>query len=647
MISLGRGLCGKYAESSEREWLETNGRGGYAMGTVAGANTRRYHGLFTVALDPPVNRFQAVNRLQESLFIHDVRYEISCQPYPGVVYPQGYKHLEQFRLDPFPIWTYAVADARLEKAFFLRYGEDTAVVLYHLVSGPEVLLEARPLFSCRGHHGLAKEDGRFENRLETSPRGLRLAPIDGLAVHVASKEGTFSPDSFWYRNQEYVWEERRGMDRREDVFGPGAFQFRLKPGESAALVISTEERDSAEALSWGRQERLLRHQVLERSPARGPLSDSLVLAADQFLVSRGDGASVIAGYPWFEDWSRDAMVSLPGICLAAGRAEDAARVLDVFSREVKDGLLPNRFTEGGPPEYNAVDAPLWFIWAAQKYFQTTKDADRLRRWLPALRAVVDAYQKGAPFGIRMDGDGLIEFPASESALTWMDARVGGRPVTPRSGKPVEIQALWYNALQFLTELGLKFNDVARGYEKLAAIARTSFNEKFWNESARYLYDRLEGRERDPAVRPNALLSISLPYEILEANRFQPVVETAWRELYTTYGLRTLSPHDPAYKGHYGGPPAERDAAYHQGSVWPWLMGPFLTAFGKAYGPSDDTKAQLVKFLQPFLGHLEEAGLGTISELFEGDAPHAAQGCPAQAWSVAELLRVIREENLVI
>lgn len=628
------------------------------MGTVSGCNTRRYHGLLTLPLNPPVNRFQAVNRLEESIVVNGERTVLSCQSYPSVVHPPGFRHLERFRLDPFPVWTFSVGDVRLEKTFFLRYGEDTAVVIYRLLSGPAIVLDARPLLTGRDHHHATREDGRFQGRLEISPHVVKVAMPPAPALLMCSQEGVFSEDGFWYRNQEYAWEDHRGLDHREDAYAPGAFRFELAAGRSAALVFSTAERKSSEAEDWSRQERLLRHQILEKSPVRGPLADVLVLAADQFIVARGrshaalpasavdGGSSIIAGYPWFEDWGRDAMISLPGLCLAAGRLEEAAEVLGTFAAHVQKGLLPNRFPDGAlAPDYNSVDAPLWFIWAVQKFYKASGDVERLRRFLPAMRQVVDAYQRGTLFGIHMEADGLVEVPSG--ALTWMDARVGGEPVTPRTGKPVEVQALWYNALQFLAELDLKLKEPSRGYDKLASIARTSFNEKFWNEDAQYLFDRLEGRERDASIRPNALVAISLPYEILEETRFKAVVDTASRELYTTYGLRTLSPRDPAYRGRFEGPPEERDRAYHQGAVWAWLVGPFLTAFVKANGPSEETKARVHQFLTPFLDHLAEAGVGSISELFEGDAPHAPRGCPAQAWSVGEVLRVLWEEGLVV
>jgi predicted glycogen debranching enzyme len=648
MISFGRGICGNFAESSEREWLETNGRGGYAMGAVCGANTRRYHALLTVPRRPPTGRFQTVNRVEESVFAGDSRHEISCQTYPGVIYPQGFKYLERFRLDPFPVWTYAFAGARLEKSFFLRYGEDTAVILYRLLSGPLIGLEVRPLFTCRPHRELTKEDGRFLERVSLIDSGILIKPDGGPDLFV-SAQGQFRFESFWYRNQEYEWERRRGLDFREDAYSPGSFRFELEPNRTVALVFSTAERRPEEAVEWSRQEALLRRQVLEESLVRGPLADNVLLAADQFMVSRGDGGSVMAGYPWLEERSRDTLIAVPGICLATGRADDAKKILDTYSNYLVKGLLPARFPD--PEEalsYASVDAPLWFVWAVQHYLKATRDMEAVKRWFPSLRQIAEAYQHGTLHGIHMDQDGLVAAGAPGEALTWMDARSEEGPVTPRSGKPVEVQALWYNALQFLAELELKLGEPSGGYDKLAGIARQSFNEKFWNEAAHYLYDRIEGRERDAAIRPNALFAISLPYEILEENRFRAVVDTAWSRLYTTYGLRSLSPEDSNYHGKYSGPSEDRARSRHQGGVWSWLLGTFLTCYAKAYGESEQTKSQMLVFLQPFLDHVaEELCLGNVSELFEGDPPHSPRGCPAYASGVAEALRVLWEENLVI
>ncbi|HOW28398.1 MAG TPA: amylo-alpha-1,6-glucosidase [Elusimicrobiota bacterium] len=646
MISFGRLICNRIADAVDREWIETNGRGSYAMGTVAGVNTRRYHGLLTIHLPAQNIRYQVINRLEESLLVDQQRIEISSQTYPGVVYPQGYLHLESFRLDPYPIWTYAFSNIRLEKIFFLRYGEDTAVIIYRQLSGPSITLEVRPLLSCRNHHHLMRESNRFADKVDVIPSGLRIKNPDAPDIFVNAQNSQFSAEGFWYKNQQYGWEQKRGLDFREDAYSPGIFRFSLSAGQSVSLTVSPETRPSAEALPWAQQEKNLRLQCIARSKVRGPLADTLALAADQFLVERNGQSGIMAGYPWFEEWGRDAMISLPGLCLATGRHEEAAKILSAFSRYHQNGLLPNYIPETSTtPNYDAVDVSLWFVGAVQSYLKATNDLELVKTLSPVLHQIMDSYQHGKISGITMEEDGLLSASRPNTALTWMDARVANRPVTPRAGKPVELQALWYNALQFMAELDMKLQAPSNGYDKLASIARTSFNEKFWNEASGYLFDRIDGKERDGSIRPNALLCVSLPYEILDSNRFKAIVDKAWQDLYTTYGLRTLSPSDPAYRAQYGTTPEERDSAYHQGTVWPWLIGPFITAYVKAYGSSDPTKSQIQAFLQPFGTHLTEGGLESVSEIADGNAPHALQGCPAQAWSVAEILRVLWEENI--
>ncbi|MBP9698444.1 MAG: glycogen debranching enzyme family protein [Elusimicrobia bacterium] len=631
-----------------REWLETNGRGGYALGCESGGATRRYHGLLTAAIKPPLSRFQLVNRLEETVRTPGGSVSLSRQSYPGVpaaVAPE----LSSFRINTFPTWTFSVGDSEIEKTFFLRYGEDTAVVTYRLRAGPPVEMDIRPLLSFRDHHAVGRQDDRFEGRWTTDSRGFGVNTTAPRPLSVWATAGGFFQDPHWYARQRYDEEERRGLECEEDVWGPGTFLFSLAAGSGVSVVFSTVHGPDTAVDRWEEEEREQRHRVARASLARGPLGNTLTMAADSFIVSRGSGASVIAGYPWFGDWSRDALVSFPGLFLATGRWREAPGLLDTFARHARQGLLPNFFPEGAASvAYNAVDAPLWFVRAVQAYHRVTHDDAAVRRWLPVMRDMVDAFQNGAGYNIHMDGDGLIVAPAADVALTWMDARVDGRPVTPRAGKPVEIQALWYNALQFLVEIQLKLKEPTRGYDKLAEIARRTFNEKFWNDSAGYLFDVIDGKHRDDSIRPNALLAIGLPYEILEESRFLSVVDRAARDLLTPRGLRTLAPGHPAYRGRCDGPLSQRDRAYHQGTVWPWLLGPFVTAYVKAHGPTEQTKTHVRAIVEPLRTHLDaEGALGQVSEIFDGDAPHAPRGCPAQAWSVGELLRVIWEEGITL
>jgi predicted glycogen debranching enzyme len=646
-VALDRAACADPTTALAREWLETNGRGSYAMGTVAGGHTRRYHGLLTAARRPPVDRRQWVNRLADAVLQEGRRFDLSCQQYPDVLQADGCKILESFRLDPWPTWVYAGEGVRVEKSLFLRYGEDTLVVTYRLLSGTAATLEARPLLTDRDPHFLGRADGRFDGKTRTIERGCRVDGASG-GVSLWVSEGEFQIDPAWHRNQVYALEEQRGLDKAEDVFAPGVFRLPLAPGRPVRFFVSTERDGGVDGDAWEEEERDQRRRLVRASLVRGPMAALLTAAADQFIVARGDGASVIAGYPWFGDWSRDALIAFPGLYLATGRWSEGPSLLDTFARHVHQGLLPNQFPEGdAPTSYNAVDAPLWFVRAVQAYHRATHDDESVRRWLPVMRDIVDAYQHGTEHGVRMDGDGLIEAPAGERAMTWMDAVVDGKPVTPRGGKPVEIQALWYNALQFLVEIQLKWKEPTRGYDQLAQVAQKSFNEKFWNADGAYLFDVIDGRHRDAAVRPNALFALAFPYEILEEKHFKPVLETAARELVTPRGLRSLARPSADYRPACVGGPAERDRAYHQGTVWPWLLGAFLTAHAKVHGPAEEAKKQRMEFLKPLAFYIAGAGGGQAPEIFDGDAPHAPRGCPAQAWSVGELLRVLWEEGVVL
>jgi predicted glycogen debranching enzyme len=647
-VSVGPGVCHDPVLSGAREWLESNGRGSYAMGPLAACATRRYHGFLTIAQRPPLGRFQLINRLEESLLRAGSRLSLSCQSFPGAGPTAGPTPLDSFRLDPFPTWTYVWGDSRIEKTYFLRYGEDTGVVTYRLLSGDPVEWAVRPLLSFRDHHALGRRDDRFDGRVFFNDRTAGVDLPEGGRLNLWPTEGTWNADPLWFHTQHYAEEDRRGMESVEDVFGPGFFQFPLAAGKPVSLIFSVVQAGPAPVEKWTEEEREQRQKIVGRSLVRGALGGALALAADQFIVSRGEGTSVLAGYPWLADWSREALVSFPGLFLATGRWSEAPAFLDTFARHFRQGLLPNFFPEGADSvSYNAADAPLWFVRAVQAYHTATHDDGTIRKWVPVLRDIVDAFQNGAGYDIHMEGDGLVVAPSAEVPLTWMGGCVRGKGVTPRAGKPVEIQALWYNALQFLVEIQMKLKESTRGYDKLAEIAHRSFNEKFWNESGGYLYDVVDGKHRDESVRPNALLALSLPYEILEEKRFRSVVDVAQRELLTPRGLRTLASSSPGYRGHCEGNTDERDGAAHQGTVWPWLMGPFVTSYVKAYGATEESKRQVRGFLQPFAAHLTEACVGQISQKGDGDAPHTPRGCPAQAWSAGELLRVMWEEGITL
>ncbi len=652
MIEFGEGFCRDLKEATAREWLETNGLGGFASSTVAGLNTRRYHGLLVAATRPPVGRTALLSKLEETLVVGGRRHELSANQYPGVVHPQGYRLMNRFRLDPFPVFTYLIEDFELEKSVVMLHGENTTCVRYTLRridSGEtDVRLEVRPLIAFRDYHALTHENGALDSRVRVEEGSLTVAPYDGLpALHFAHEGGEVEAGGCWYRNFIYAEEQARGLDATEDLFSPFALKFDLSTRGDAAVIASTERRDAARAEELIRAEVERRGEVLQSSPSDDEAVRALTAAADRYVVARGSQKTVIAGYHWFGDWGRDTMIALPGLTLVTRRFDVARSIIEEFARYVSRGMLPNRFTEGDEvPEYNTVDATLWYFEAARALTAYTGDSEFVRAKLyDVLREIIDWHERGTRYGIRVDADGLLAAGEEGVQLTWMDAKVGDHVITPRRGKPVEIQALWYNALRVSEEFarGFGLDDDVRKFAAMAERTRLSFNVQFWNEEAGCLYDVVNGDARDASLRPNQIFAVSLRHSMLSDERARRVVEAVERDLLTPYGLRSLAPTDPRYSGRYGGGPAERDAVYHQGAVWAWLIGPFITAYLKVNGRSPESGARTRALLNPLLVHLKEACLGHVSEIFDGDAPHAPRGAVAQAWSVAELLRALVED----
>ncbi|HJZ97303.1 MAG TPA: amylo-alpha-1,6-glucosidase [Candidatus Solibacter sp.] len=620
-----------------REWLETNGIGGYASSTVSGMNTRRYHGLLVAATKPPVGRMVLLSKLEDTLVLNGRRFELSCNHYPGVIHPQGYRYLTEFRRDPFPVFVYEVEGVTLEKRVFMVRGENTTVIQYEFrgATPQECVLELSPLIAFRDYHSMTHENGAIHGTLAIAPGRVMCSPYPGCPeFHLAHTDGEVRPIGDWYRNFEYTIEEQRGLDFREDLFNPMMLTFDLAKNPRPALIASTEPKDASTADK-------LRAAETERRRDLDPLEQ----AADQFLVRRGEGHTVIAGYHWFSDWGRDTMISLPGLTLPTGRFDEARGVLTAFAQSIDRGMLPNRFPDAGEtPEYNTVDATLWFFEAVRAFAESTSDYEFIRtRLYDVLSDIVAWHERGTRYGIRVDSDGLLEAGEPGVQLTWMDAKVGDWVVTPRRGKPVEIQALWYNTLCVMQAFSEQFggrSDVAR-YSSMAQKARESFAAQFWNETAGCLYDAVNGTDRDASIRPNQVFAVSLPHTMLDSDKAAAVVATVQQHLLTPYGLRTLAPSDPQYRGRYEGDQWHRDSAYHQGTVWPWLMGPFVTAYLKVNGRSPQALDQVSQWLSELRRYMTEEGLGQIPEVFDGDTPHRPGGCIAQAWSVAELLRVTR------
>ncbi len=647
MIRSGEGFWRSREAARNAEWLETDGLGGYASSTLAGLNTRRYHGLLVAATDPPCVRTVLLSKLEETLRIGDREVPLSVNQYPGSTSPEGDLHLRTFEWEPFPSFVYEAEGVRLRKTLFLVHGEGTLVVSYTLEAAPEgsaVRLDVRPLLAFRDYHSLGHETGAFRREVERGDGTLTVQPFERLpALTFAHGAGRVHDGAFWYRRFLYETERLRGFDFEEDLFSPFSLEFELETGKPATVVASTNRRPASDA------EALRAREIARRDAITGPKTERSALrairrAADQFLVARGEGTTVIAGYPWFTDWGRDTMIALPGLTLATDRPEIAKRLLSTFARHVDGGMIPNRFPDANePPEYNTVDATLWFVEAIRAYHEKTGDDAFLSELYPTLLSIVDAHVTGTRYGIHVDGDGLLASGAEGVQLTWMDAKVGDRVVTPRRGKPVEIQALWFNAVSFLEKLAGRQGDAAAATRMrgLAEKARASFDRLFWNEAAGCLYDNVdEHGVPDPSIRPNQVFAVSLPFPLLDGERAARVVATVERELLTPFGLRTLAPSDPAYVGRYEGGPVERDGAYHQGTVWPWLLGPFVIAYLKTQDHSTRARLRAVDFLKSLVLYMRGPGLGQLPEILDGDVPRRPAGCFAQAWSVAQLYEAI-------
>jgi predicted glycogen debranching enzyme len=645
MITFDADICTNYEAATRREWLETNGIGGFASSTVAGANTRRYHGLLTAATKPPLGRVTMLSKFEETVFIGDAKYELSTNQFPNAVYPEGYKYLKNFRLAPFPIWTFEIEGIEIEKKNFMVHGQNTTVCQWEMKNRSPIVnrklqIELKPLLSFSDYHALQHENSDFNQHYGASENLVAVKPDAAMpALYFAHNAASIESTNLWYRNYEYAIEQERGFDYREDLFQPFALRFDLS--EQAIVVASTEAQNYTDAETFEKREIRRRETLVKKAYAEDDFTKQLVLAADQFIVSRGDGKTIIAGYPWFSDWGRDTMIALNGLTLATNRSEIAKQILAEFAQHISEGMLPNRFPDAGEiPEYNTVDATLWYFEAARAYAEKTGDYKFVRRNLYEKLVDIIVWQlKGTRYKIKVDdADGLLYAGEAGVQLTWMDAKIGDYVVTPRAGKAVEIQALWYNALRVMADFAKTFGDKKdeKKYLELAEKAKTNFNRIFWNDAEACLFDVVDGENKDASIRPNQIFAVSMPHAILtDAGRARKVVERVEAELLTAFGLRSLSPKDVNYRPVYVGSPFERDTAYHQGTVWAWLIGGFADAYQRVF-PENETCVD--EILDNFKNHLSEAGCGQISEIFDAAAPHSPRGCPAQAWSVAEFLR---------
>lgn len=649
-----------------REWLVTNGLGGYASGTVSGALTRRFHGILIAALPSPHGRMMMLNDVIERVVLPDDNaVTLGAQERSDTgMQMNGALHLSEFRMEwGLPVWRYEIKGIVIEKRVMLPHGQNTTLVTYAMLEGEgQLCLELRPAVQIRPHEGRLGEPLRhsyelsvIEDRYELCAPASHVPP---LRMMMHDHRAAFTFDREWIRGLLYEIERARGYDYKGDLWSPGYFQVHMNKGESVTLIASTEtweiihavKPEESAALEHERRRRLLANGAAEIDATAA----ELVLAADQFIITpagrvedqararaAGDEVrTVIAGYHWFTDWGRDTMISLEGLTLATNRTIQARYILRTFAHYIRDGLIPNMFPEGETAGlYHTADATLWFFHAIQAYIEATADRATLRNLLPDLLDIVEHHLRGTRFNIHVDpDDGLLAQGAEGYQLTWMDAKVDDWVVTPRRGKAVEINALWYNALRLL-EGWLRDeqrNDDAQRIAGHAERAGDSFNKRFWYEAGGYLYDVVDGPQGDDAsCRPNQIFAISLPHAVLDRARWQAVVETVRRQLLTPVGLRSLAPSNEDYKSHYDGDLRSRDAAYHQGTVWAWLIGPFVDAWLKLH---PDDKAGARQFLEGLVPHLSEACIGSVSEIFDAEPPFTPRGCVAQAWSVAEMLR---------
>ena len=627
------------------EWLEADGLGGFASGTTNGIRTRRYHALLLAATTPPTGRMVLVNGLDAWIERDGTAPEyLTRQRYaPDVVTPERGALLERFDAAPLPTWRWCLADGtRIEQELFVPRGLPLVALRWRVVAGRrEGVLAVRPFLSGRDSHSTHHENGAFRFDAERAGALLTWRPYPGVPGVSALTDGRYQPDPQWYRSFLYAEERARGLDHVEDLAAPGVFRWDLD-SDDAVLMLSVAGTLPEEATAASTYARLRRTERARRERAESPLE----LAAEAYLVRRGEGRTIVAGYPWFTDWGRDTFIALRGLCLATGRLDEARSILLEWAGHVSEGMLPNRFPDqGDAPEYNTVDASLWYVVAVHDYLRILEQRGRRvsarerRALADAVQAILAGHVRGTRYGIRATEDGLLASGEPGVQLTWMDAKVGDWVVTPRTGKAVEIQALWLNALRAAEEF-------TPAYRSMRERGSRAFAERFWNAAASGLYDVVDvdhvPGQVDPTIRPNQIFAVGgLPWPLLEGTRARQVVDLVEAKLWTPLGLRTLAPGSEGYRPRYEGGVLSRDGSYHQGTVWPWLLGPFVEAWVQVRGGGAEVRGEAhSRFLAPILEHLGTAGLSHVSEIANAEAPHEPRGCPFQAWSLAETLRLV-------
>ena len=635
-------------ELTQDEWLEADGLGGFASGTVSGIRTRRYHALLLTATKPPAGRLVLVNGFDAAVETARGNFPLSSQLYsPDVTHPDGAKRIAEFQHEPWPKWIFELEDGtKIQQEIFAIHGASIIALSWRALNvAGKATLNVKPFLSGRDYHSLHHQNPGFQFQPEISGKKITWHPYPGIPGIIALHNGKYQHQPDWYRNFAYEQERERGLDFAEDLAAPGRFCFDLTAGE-AVLILAAESFANDELAKEQTAEILVASFRVKEQKRRSAFPSPMDRAADSYLVKRGKGKTIVAGYPWFTDWGRDTFISLRGLCLATGRFDVARDILLEWSNVVSEGMLPNLFPDQNDrPEYNSVDASLWYVIAVHDFLAATQEngmvSQRQNKLLQkAVDAILTGYSQGTRYGIRMDEDGLLAAGVPGVQLTWMDAKVGDWVITPRIGKPVEVEALWLNALW----IGSQFNDrwkepLARGLE--------SFRRRFWHEQGRHLFDVVDTDHQpgklDASFRPNQIFAIGgLPRQIIHGDQARQIVDAVERRLWTPLGLRSLAPEEPGYTPRYEGGVRERDGAYHQGTVWPWLIGPFVEAWVRVRSANADAKREACsRFVAPLHEHLNHAGLSHVSEIADAAAPHTPRGCPFQAWSLAELLRLDR------
>ncbi|MBS1705644.1 MAG: glycogen debranching enzyme family protein [Armatimonadetes bacterium] len=625
--TLSEAQCRNFEVCSNREWLLPNGLGGYAMGTVSGSNTRRYHGLLVAAIEPPTVRQVLLANMEFEITGEGSTIGLGCNQYFGTVHPEGYQFLEQFSVGTFAYWRYRAAAMILEKRVAVHPGENATTIEFYNAGQKRFRLNLRPLVCHKFYHENFRFDAGYPGWM-TLPKDETVVGHQGVELVLRHPEATRAPAVGWYYRFEYMREVERGLDPRDDLFCPCELTYDLPPGKAVTLVASVNG-PAAPFKEWA-----------EPDPSGANLATDLAAAAEKYIIQTPTRTSIIAGYPWFTDWGRDTMISLPGIFLCTQRPEMARKVISDYLSQRKQGLIPNRFVDHDEtPEYNTVDATLWCLNAIYKTLVAEWDEKFARACLAAGKEIVDWHQKGTFFGIKVDPqDGLLTQGEEGVQLTWMDAKLGDWVVTPRRGKPVEINGLWINGLRALEWIANKLGEDGSSFAHAAGKAEASFEKKFWKPSLGYYFDTVD--PEDASLRPNQVIAMALPFSPVDPEHASIALGAVSRELLTPVGLRTLGPEEPEYHDRFEGTMTDRDAAYHQGTVWPWLMGSYISAMKRFGGASS---AELKRMLRAGREMLVECGVGGISEVYDGDEPRRPGGCPFQAWSVAEWLRAWCED----